>query len=59
MQLKRLDAQTMVTHLLGGVPEQVPAFKAQTPWTSPWHIILIGADRNKVALSEIPPDLQR
>jgi hypothetical protein len=53
MQLKRLDAQTMVTHLPGGVPEQLPAFKTQTPWTSPWHIILIGPDRNKVMQSEI------
>ena len=59
MQLKRLDAQTMVTHLPGGVPEQLPAFETQTPWISPWHIILIGPDRNKLTRSEIPPELQR
>jgi hypothetical protein len=56
MQLKRLDAQTLVTHLLGGMPEQVPAFKTETPWTSPWHIILVAPDRNKLAQSEILSD---
>jgi hypothetical protein len=59
MQLKRLDAQTMVTHLLGGVPEQLAAFKTQTPWTGPWHIVAIGPDRNKLQQSEIFRELQR
>jgi hypothetical protein len=57
-QLKRLDAQTMVTHLPGGVREQLPAFKTQTPWTGPWHIIVIGPGREKLAQSEILRDLQ-
>jgi Glycosyl-hydrolase 97 N-terminal len=56
MQLKRLDAQTMVTHLPGGVPEQQPAFKTETPWTGPWHIILIGADHKKLVQSEVLAD---
>ncbi len=59
MQLKRLDTQTMVTHLSGGIPEQQPAFKTETPWTSPWHIIVISPDRKKLTQSEIPPDIQR
>jgi hypothetical protein len=59
MQLKRLDAQTMVTHLPGGIPEQQPAFKTETPWTGPWHIILIGADHKKLVQSEIPPFVER
>jgi hypothetical protein len=59
MQLKRLDAQTMVTHLPGGVPEQLPAFKTQTPWTGSWHIILIGPDRSKITQSETLRELQR
>lgn len=52
MQLKQLDTQTMVTHLPGGIPEQLPAFKTETPWTGPWHIILIGSDRTKLTQSQ-------
>jgi hypothetical protein len=59
MQLKRLDAQTMVTHLVDGIPEQQPAFKTETPWTGPWQIIAIGPDRNKLTQSEILPELYR
>ena len=59
MQLKRFEADTMVTHLPGGIPEQVPAFKTTTPWTGPWHIIAIAPDREKLAQSEILRELQR
>lgn len=58
VQLRRLDAQTMVTHLPGGLPDQTPAFKTTTPWTGPWHIIAIGASREKLAQAEILRDLQ-
>jgi hypothetical protein len=58
-QLKRLDAQTMVTHLPGGLPDQVPAFKTQTPWTGPWHIIAIAPGRDGLAQSEILRELKR
>jgi hypothetical protein len=58
-QLKRLDPQTIVTHLPGGLPDQLPAFKTPTPWTGPWHIIAIAPDRDKLAQSEIFRDLQR
>jgi hypothetical protein len=58
-QLKRLDAQTMVTHLPGGMPDHTPAFKTQTPWIGPWHIIVVGPDRDKLKQSEILGDLQR
>jgi hypothetical protein len=59
VQLKRLDAQTMVTHLLGGIPEQQPAFKTEAPWTGPWHIILIGADRKRLTPLELPSAVTR
>ena len=52
MELKRFDAHTLVSHLPGGVPEQVPAFKTTTPWTGPWHIIVVGSDREKLAQAE-------
>ena len=52
MQLKRFDERTLVTHLPGGVPEQVPAFKTTTPWTGPWHIIVVAGDRAKLAQAE-------
>ena len=59
MQLKRFDARTMVSHLPGGVPEQAAAFQAKTPWTGPWHIIVVGPDREKLAQAEILRELQR
>lgn len=58
-QLKRFDARTMVSHLPGGVPEQVPAFKTQTPWTGPWHIIVVGPDREKLAQAETLREFER
>jgi hypothetical protein len=59
MELKRLDPQTLVTHLPGGKPDQAPAFKTQTPWTSPWHIIAIGPSRESIAQSKSLSELQR
>jgi hypothetical protein len=59
VELKRLDPQTLVIHLTGSIPDQSPAFKTQTPWTSPWHIIAIAPDRDKLPRSEILRDLQQ
>ncbi len=59
MELKRFDVQTMVSHLPGGVPDQVPAFKTPTPWTGPWHIIVLGGEREKVSDAEILRSLER
>jgi hypothetical protein len=59
MQLARFDAHTMVSHLPGGVPEQLPAFKTQTPWTGPWHMIVVGPDREKLGQAEILRELLR
>lgn len=56
-ELVRFDEHTMVTHLPGGVPEQVPAFKTTTPWTGPWHIVVIAPEREKLAQSEIVREL--
>lgn len=57
MQLKRLDALTIVSHLPGGVPEKVAAFQTKTPWTGPWHIIVVGPDREKVAQAGLESQL--
>jgi hypothetical protein len=58
MQLRRFDARTLASHLPGGVPEQVAAYKTRTPWTGPWHIVVVGPDREKLAQSEIFSELQ-
>ncbi len=59
LELKRFDSHTMISHLPGGVPEQVPAFKASTPWTGPWHIIAVAGERAKLAESEVLRSLGR
>jgi hypothetical protein len=58
MQLKRFEADTLVSHLPGGIPERVPAFKTITPWTGPWHIIAIATASDKLKQSEILRELQ-
>ncbi len=57
--LVRFDERTMVSHLPGGVPEEKAAFQTQTPWTGPWHIVVLGADREKLGQSEMLRALSR
>jgi hypothetical protein len=59
MHLKRVEAHTMAAHLPGGFPEETAAFTTKTPWTGPWHIIVAGADREKLGQAEIFRELQR
>ena len=58
MEFNRFDAHTMVSHLPGGVPDKVPAFQTKTPWTGPWHIIVVGSDRERLGQSDILRELQ-
>lgn len=58
-ELVRLDGQTLVSHLPGGVAEKTPAFRTTTPWTGPWHIIVVGSDREKLSQSEVLRELLR
>jgi len=52
-ELKRFDTQTMVSHLPGGSHDETAAFQTKTPWTGPWHIIAIAANREALAQSEV------
>ena len=56
--LKRFDAQTMVTHLPGGLHDEAAAFQAKTPWTGPWHIIALNVKREALAQSEVFGELK-
>lgn len=58
MELRRLDASTMTVHLPGGIPEQKAAVQTKTPWTGPWHILVLAGSREKLAQTEILHDLQ-
>jgi alpha-glucosidase len=58
MELSRFDDRTMTIHLAGGVPEQKAAIESQTPWTSPWHIIVLADSREKLGQSEILRELR-
>lgn len=51
-ELRRLDGGTLASHLEGGIPEQKAAFRATTPWTSPWHVIAFGADQSTLGQTE-------
>jgi alpha-glucosidase len=59
MQLVRLDPRAMVSHLPDKPNDPGVAFEGKTPWTSPWRIIVVGPDRDRLARSEIFRDLLR
>lgn len=58
MELRRLDDRTLTIHLPGGVPEQKAALETKTPWTGPWHILVLADSRGKLSPSEILRDLR-
>ncbi len=57
--LNRLDAQTMVSHLPGGLHDAAAAFQTKTPWSGPWHIIAFRASQEGLAQLEVFRDLER
>ena len=59
MQLIRSDAHLMLSHLPDKPHDPKVAFEGKTPWTSPWHIIVIGSDRERLGQSEVLRDLLR
>jgi alpha-glucosidase len=59
MQLVRSDTRTMSSHLPVKPSDPGVAFEGKTPWTSPWHIIVIGPARDSLANSDILRDLLR
>jgi hypothetical protein len=58
MELRRYDDRTLTVHLPGGLTEQRAALQAQTPWTGPWHILVLAGSQEKLSQSEILRDLQ-
>lgn len=58
MELRRYDDRTLTVHLPGGLTEQRAALQTQTPWTGPWHILVLAGSQEKLSQSEILRDLQ-
>jgi hypothetical protein len=48
----------MLTHLPGGSHDEAATFQTKTPWTGPWHIIVIGANHEVLAQSEVFRELE-
>ena len=59
MSLVRSDAHTMISHLPDKPGDPGVAFVGVTPWTSPWRMIVIGPDRERLAQSDIVRALGR
>jgi hypothetical protein len=57
MQLNRADAHLMLAHLPDKPHDPKVAFEGKTPWTSPWHILVIGADRASLPQPDALGDL--
>jgi hypothetical protein len=57
LQLIRSDAHLMVAHLPDKPHDPNVAFEGKTPWTSPWRMLTIGADRDQLAKSEMLREL--
>jgi alpha-glucosidase len=53
MSLVRTGAHTMMSHLPDRPHDPGVAFAGETPWTSPWRMIVIGPDREKLAQSDV------
>jgi hypothetical protein len=58
VELKRFDTQTMVSHLTGGSHDQAAAFQTKTPWTGPWHIIVVSSNQDGLAQSKVFSELE-
>jgi alpha-glucosidase len=58
MELRRTGDRTMTVHLPGGVSEERAALHSTTPWTGPWHILVIADSRENLAKSKILRDLR-
>jgi hypothetical protein len=58
MSLVRSDARTMISHLPDKSKDPGVAFEGVTPWTSPWRIIAIGPDRDRLGRSDLVRALQ-
>jgi alpha-glucosidase len=59
MQLVRVGAQAMVSHLPDKPGDPGVAYVGVTPWTSPWRMIAIGPDRDRLAQSDVVRALGR
>jgi alpha-glucosidase len=53
MSLVRSDTNTMISHLADKPTDPGVAFEGVTPWTSPWRMIVIGPDRDRLAKSDV------
>jgi len=53
MVLVRTDPQTMTSHLPEKHYDPGVAYEGVTPWTSPWRMIAIAPDRERLAQSEM------
>jgi alpha-glucosidase len=58
-RLIRSDGHLMLAHLPDKPHDPQVAFEGKTPWTSPWHILVIGADREQLGQSPILRELAR
>ena len=52
MQLVRFDARTLASHIPDNPHDPGVAFEGKTPWTSPWHMVVVGAEREKLSQAE-------
>ena len=59
MQLNRADAHLMLAHLPDKPHDPQVAFEGKTPWTSPWHILVIAPDRASLPELDSLGDLLR
>jgi alpha-glucosidase len=59
MYLVREDAHTMISRLPQKPNDPGVAFAGVTPWTSPWRIIAIGADRERLTQSQAVRELAK
>lgn len=58
MYLERTTDRTMISHLPDKPGDPGVAFAGVTPWTSPWRIVAIASDRDRLSQSEAVRALQ-
>ena len=57
MELLRSTPHLMLAHIPDKPHDPRVAYEGKTPWTSPWHIIVTGAGRERLAQSQTLRDL--